>query len=135
MKKGAAWVFRSLLLLNSALVGFVFWRFGQQVGVGYSTLVVISNLYAFFLYGRDKGIAVENRDRATAEHRLRVSESSLRLGSLLGGFSGGFLGQQTYRHKTKKLSFQFGFWLTIIVHVVMVVIVAEMLFPYRPTWS
>lgn len=134
MKKGALWVFRVLLVLNVSLVTFVFLRFGQQVGVGYATLAVISNLYAFFLYGRDKGIAVENRDRGAHAHRMRVSESSLRLGSLLGGFSGAFLGQQRYRHKTKKLSFQVGFWLTVMGHVILVLLLGGV-FAYKPTWS
>ena len=63
---------------------------------------------SFAAYGMDKSRA----DRG----RWRISEATLHGLDLLCGFPGGFIGQRVFRHKTRKLSFQVVFWLTVTLH-------------------
>lgn len=70
----------------------------MSYGIGYLLAV---NLWAFFLMGRDKGLARKNR--------RRVPERTLFLPVLLGGGPGGWLGMHVFRHKTRHWSFRLGF--------------------------
>ncbi|MDM8349683.1 cold shock and DUF1294 domain-containing protein [Pseudomonas sp. sp1636] len=56
-------------------------------------------------------------DKASAMngHR-RIPENSLHLLELLGGWPGALLAQQRWRHKTRKLSYQLGFWAIVAAH-------------------
>jgi uncharacterized membrane protein YsdA (DUF1294 family)/cold shock CspA family protein len=49
----------------------------------------------------------------------RVSEKTLHLLELLGGWPGALIAQRTIRHKNKKTSFQVIFWLIVIIHIVI----------------
>lgn len=69
------------------------------------------SLLTFAVYAKDKAAA---RDR-----RWRVSESTLHLLSLLGGWPGALLAQQTLRHKTIKASFRATFWCTVVGNLVL----------------
>lgn len=64
---------------------------------------------SYLMYGWDKASA-QNR-------RSRTPESSLHLADLLGGWPGALIAQQQFRHKTIKRSFQFAFWLTVVVNL------------------
>ncbi|WP_436715833.1 cold shock and DUF1294 domain-containing protein [Roseiconus lacunae] len=66
---------------------------------------LISSVITFFVYAWDKSAAVAKR--------WRTAENSLHLCDLLGGWPGGILAQQLYRHKTSKRSFQVAFWVTV----------------------
>ena len=55
------------------------------------------SLLTFILFGADK-----HKARA---HKWRIPENMLLGLSLLGGFTGGFLGMEFFRHKTKHLYF------------------------------
>jgi len=58
-------------------------------------------------------------DKAAAERgRWRISEARLHMLSLLGGWPGALLAQGTYRHKSKKQSFQATFWTIVLLHCV-----------------
>ena len=70
---------------------------------------VLLSAVTFIVYGLDKRRAVRNR--------WRVSESSLHLLSVFGGWPGALAGQQLFRHKTQKLSFRVLFYVTIAAHV------------------
>jgi uncharacterized membrane protein YsdA (DUF1294 family)/cold shock CspA family protein len=63
----------------------------------------------FIVYAMDKSAA--QRDA------WRTSESTLHVLSLVGGWPGALLAQQTLRHKSSKEAFRFVFWLTVIVNV------------------
>lgn len=48
----------------------------------------------------------------------RTPENSLHLADLLGGWPGALIAQQQYRHKTAKRSFQWVFWMTVVLNLV-----------------
>ena len=59
------------------------------------------------------------RDKAKAERGdWRTPESALHFLDLLGGWPGGLVAQQVWRHKTRKLSFQLIFWFCVTLHLV-----------------
>jgi uncharacterized membrane protein YsdA (DUF1294 family) len=60
-------------------------------------------------YALDKSAAVAGR--------WRVSEQSLLLLGLAGGWPGGLVAQQLLRHKSNKTSFRHAFWGTVVVNV------------------
>ena len=66
------------------------------------------SVFAFFAYRSDK--------RRTEAGEWRIPESTLHLIALIGGWPGAFLAQRAFRHKTSKLSFQFVFWSTVLLH-------------------
>lgn len=78
----------------------------------YLSLVFVMSVVCFAAYGLDKRRAV-NGSR-------RVPEQTLHILALLGGWPGGLLGQQQFRHKTKKLSFLIVFWCVVMLHVAAV---------------
>jgi uncharacterized membrane protein YsdA (DUF1294 family)/cold shock CspA family protein len=63
------------------------------------------------------GFLVYWLDKLRARHgQWRISESTLHLVALLGGWPGAFLAQRHFRHKTSKLRFQLVFWLIVTLH-------------------
>ncbi|MBF0673163.1 MAG: DUF1294 domain-containing protein [Salinibacterium sp.] len=77
-------------------------------------LYAIASVIAYAAYRSDKAAA--NRGA------WRVSESSLHIVALLGGWPGAFLAQVALRHKTVKASFQTGFWVTVAANVALLAI-------------
>lgn len=58
-------------------------------------------------------------DKAAAQHgRWRTKESSLLLLGLVGGWPGAVLAQRVLRHKSRKKSFQWAFWGTVVINFV-----------------
>jgi uncharacterized membrane protein YsdA (DUF1294 family) len=72
----------------------------------------VVSVIAYITYAIDKKAAINNR--------RRVSERSLHLLGIVGGWPGAFLAQQRLRHKTQKTAFQVTFWLTVVVNLVCV---------------
>lgn len=70
-----------------------------------SLYLIILNLITFLYYGVDKA--------KSRRGNRRISEKTLLLLALLGGSAGALLGMKTFRHKTKKLSFQA--WIALIL--------------------
>ncbi len=68
----------------------------------------IVSMLAYYFYWDDK------RRAQTGE--WRIPEANLHLWALVGGWPGALIAQQQFRHKTKKLAFQLGFWLIVIAH-------------------
>lgn len=56
-----------------------------------------------------------DKTAAKRSHR-RTPEKTLHILALIGGWPGAIIGQKLFRHKSKKLSFQLTFWLTIILN-------------------
>jgi uncharacterized membrane protein YsdA (DUF1294 family) len=78
----------------------------------YLIVVAVASLWTFGAYGIDKR-------RAQTGNR-RIPEKTLQLLALAGGWPGALLGQQVFRHKTQKLSFQIVFWTVVVLHVGLV---------------
>ncbi|QQE87046.1 DUF1294 domain-containing protein [Azotobacter chroococcum] len=76
-----------------------FWALG-----GYA----LFSLTSFLQYWLDKGRA--------ASGRWRIPEASLHAVELLGGWPGALLAQQAFRHKTRKIAYQLGFWGIVLLH-------------------
>lgn len=72
-------------------------------------LYPIMSLLTFWLYAEDKLRA--------KQERWRISEQTLHLCELLGGWLGGFVAQRTLRHKNIKGSYQFVFWTIVALHM------------------
>jgi len=56
-------------------------------------------------------------DKSAAKNgRWRTQESTLHLLSLAGGWPGALVAQKVLRHKSRKQSFQFTFWVTVVIN-------------------
>lgn len=67
-----------------------------------------ASLISFLQYWQDKASALNGR--------RRTPENALHLIELLGGWPGGLLAQQCFRHKTRKVAYQVVFWLIVAAH-------------------
>lgn len=64
--------------------------------------------------------AVYAKDKHASKHSLwRVPENTLHILSLLGGWTGGVVGQETLRHKTHKKPFKTLFTITIFINILL----------------
>jgi uncharacterized membrane protein YsdA (DUF1294 family)/cold shock CspA family protein len=63
----------------------------------------------FMMYGMDKAAAQRGGQR--------TAESTLHLFELCCGWPGALMAQQVFRHKTRKGSFQFVFWLAVLANL------------------
>lgn len=73
---------------------------------------LIVNLLTLVFYGVDK--------RAACHSTSRVPEFTLLLLGFAGGWIGAIVGQQFFRHKTKKQPFKTWFAISVIVNLVVV---------------
>ena len=89
----------------------------------YLSLVLVMSFATFFAYGHDKG-------RAATGGR-RISERTLHVMALLGGWPGAIFGQRQFRHKTQKMSFRIVYWIVVVFHVGIVGAVAYVLVTFR----
>lgn len=70
---------------------------------------IVVSLLAYVTYAIDKKAAIKNR--------RRISEKSLHLLGVLGGWPGALLAQQRLRHKTQKTAFRLVYWVTVVVNL------------------
>ncbi len=94
------------LLVAPVLAGrrFIPAEFWLEVGGVAAAL----SLLTFGMYAWDK--------RKARRQEWRLSESTLQLWSVIGGWPGAFLAQRLLRHKSSKTSFQVIFWATVALH-------------------
>lgn len=71
-------------------------------------LYPVVSVLCFFLYWHDKNSAQQGRQR--------TPENTLHLVELAGGWPGALVAQQTFRHKTRKASYQLVFWAIVALH-------------------
>jgi uncharacterized membrane protein YsdA (DUF1294 family)/cold shock CspA family protein len=93
------------LLLGLPLLALLWLPLPWWAGAG-GMLVVSAITYG--MYAHDKQRAVSQG--------WRVPESSLHLGELLGGWPGAFIAQRRLRHKCSKASYQFVFWIIVLLY-------------------
>jgi uncharacterized membrane protein YsdA (DUF1294 family) len=79
--------------------------------------LVAVNVYAFFLYGRDK--------KRAEKHQWRTSEFNLLLAAFLGGSVGSFLGMLVFRHKISKMSFMIKFGIVVLLQIALLVALSK----------
>ena len=77
----------------------------EWLGIAYLT----TSAACFVVYAIDKGAAVRGG--------WRVSESTLILLGVAGGWPGAVLAQQVFRHKSRKTSFRLVFWGSVLLNV------------------
>ncbi len=70
-----------------------------------------TSLLTFILYWTDK--------RAAKNGTQRTPEKALQLLSLAGGWPGGLFAQRIFRHKSIKKSFQFVYWTTVFINIMI----------------
>jgi uncharacterized membrane protein YsdA (DUF1294 family)/cold shock CspA family protein len=73
-------------------------------------IYLVASAISFFVYAHDKA--------AAKRAEWRTPENTLHVLSLLGGWPGALFAQRWLRHKSKKLSFQVGFWVTVVINCV-----------------
>jgi uncharacterized membrane protein YsdA (DUF1294 family) len=88
-------------------LGFLFLERGLDVLFIGSYLLL--SVVAFICYGIDKRNAIKGR--------WRISERTLQLWALVGGWPGALMAQKFFRHKTQKRSFIVLLWVGIFVNV------------------
>ncbi|MCT7941011.1 DUF1294 domain-containing protein [Shewanella holmiensis] len=108
-----------------ALIMLVIWLVFLMIGYGFYALSpwVISlfigiNLLSFIITWYDKRIATQNQTSAQTQ-RNRISEKTLYLYALIGGWPAAIIAQQYFRHKTQKNAFKYRFWLSIVINIVL----------------
>jgi uncharacterized membrane protein YsdA (DUF1294 family) len=69
---------------------------------------IVINVISFLTYAIDKYRAKKGY--------WRIKETTLHLMSLVGGWPGAAIAQQTLRHKSQKTAFRIVFWLTLVVN-------------------
>jgi uncharacterized membrane protein YsdA (DUF1294 family) len=78
----------------------------------YLLATVVCSSLAFVLYGLDKRSAIRDKPR--------ISERTLHLLSVFGGWPGAHLARITFRHKTLKVSFRVVFWVIVMIHLTLI---------------
>jgi Predicted membrane protein len=71
-------------------------------------IYVVTSLLTFIMYVVDKS--------AARRGAWRTKENTLHVLSLAGGWPGALIAQQKLRHKSRKQSFRFAFWITILLN-------------------
>lgn len=97
-------IFAALCLLP--IVGALRWLANGAMWP--ALLYPVVSVLCFFLYWHDKNSAQKGRQR--------TPEKTLHLVELAGGWPGALVAQQTFRHKTRKLSYQLTFWGVVALH-------------------
>ena len=95
--------------LAAITVLFLAGRLPIFVAMSYWVLSVVSAI----AYALDKSAARRGGQR--------LSENSLHLISILGGWPGALIAQQLFRHKTKEKVFRTVFWITVLINFAFLV--------------
>lgn len=102
---GVASIFAIPLFMLVYLAVAWVWRVPGWV----AALYLVVSLVCFAAYAVDKFAATANG--------RRISENTLHLLGLAGGWPGAIVAQQLLRHKSSKVSFRSMFWVTVVMNV------------------
>jgi uncharacterized membrane protein YsdA (DUF1294 family)/cold shock CspA family protein len=78
------------------------------VPVIFAASYLLTSALTLIVYALDKSAAQKNQ--------WRTPENTLHTLALVGGWPGALIAQKWFRHKSSKTSFQFVFWITVIVN-------------------
>jgi uncharacterized membrane protein YsdA (DUF1294 family) len=109
-----AWLVAIWLATAAVMLGMTFWR--PSVRYHWTTDVYLAATVLFSLIAF--GAMFIDKYKAGSGGR-RVPEVALHTLELLGGWPGSMLGQRTFRHKTRKITYQVVFWVIAAVHVAL----------------
>ena len=112
-----------LLFVIGYLVANALWPIPLWV----AGIYLATSLICFLVYAADKSAATAKR--------WRVSEATLLLWGVVGGWPGAIVAQQTLRHKTQKASFRSVFWFTVIVNLIAFAVFATPAFSLFAEWT
>ena len=107
---------RALILSGSYLSGVVALTLAGLLPSIVFLVYLIASTVTFVVYAWDKSSARNNR--------YRTPENILHLLGLLGGWPGALIARQLFRHKSKKQSFIIEFWITAMLNVGAVAMLA-----------
>jgi uncharacterized membrane protein YsdA (DUF1294 family)/cold shock CspA family protein len=97
------------IILTAAFLAFVAGSvFAGKLPTAVVWVYLAASLVAFVAYALDKS--------AARNDQWRTKESTLHLFALAGGWPGALAAQRLLRHKSSKPSFQFMFWVTVILN-------------------
>ena len=97
------------LVLTAAFLVFVAGSvFAGKLPIAVVWIYLVASFVAFVAYALDKS--------AARNDQWRTQESTLHLFALAGGWPGALAAQRLLRHKSSKQSFQFVFWVTVILN-------------------
>ena len=88
-------------------LGFLFLE--RELDLWFIGSYLLLSLVTFFCYGIDKRNAIKGL--------WRISEKTLHLWAVVGGWPGALLAQKVFRHKTQKRSFIVMLWLVITTNI------------------
>lgn len=106
----AQWGTATLFAIPAFFVLFAIAAFLWKVPSWVAGLYLGASVVCFIVYAVDKS--------AAAADRWRVSENTLLVLGLIGGWPGAIVAQQILRHKSNKATFRTQFWATVIANVV-----------------
>lgn len=109
------WI-ETLLSVPVQLLLLLFLPLLALLRLGWSLLPIaiffgITSMLTFSMYYIDK-----QRASGDSDHTRRISEATLHVLALCGGWPGALVGQQVLRHKSGKLTFRIVFWCIVILH-------------------
>ncbi len=81
----------------------------QGISPNWFVIYGVASVACFTGYGLDK--------LAASHKQWRVSETILLMIGLVGGWPGGILGQEVFRHKTQKKTFRTLFWMSVAINM------------------
>lgn len=99
----------NVLLAVIFLIIVLFCYFFGKIPFEVFGLYIVASLVAYLMYFMDKRAAKRRSDR--------VSEQTLLIIGIIGGWPGAIIGQQLHRHKSKKVSFRRAFWFTVLINI------------------
>ena len=97
------------LILTAIFVVFVAGSvFTGRLPIAVTGFYLVASLVTFIAYAHDKS--------AARNDQWRTPESTLHCLALIGGWPGALAAQRLLRHKSRKQSFQFAFWITVMLN-------------------
>lgn len=109
-KPSQLWTLFALLVLPTLGLLHLFWLKFEvpKFALGIIIFSILTSLATYIQLLRDK--------KKAQNEQWRISEASLHILELLGGWPGSFLAQKRFRHKTAKVSYQAIFWTIIVLY-------------------
>ena len=97
-------------IIVAVLVALLFLAYISHYNKAVALWMLVVSVVSFVTYRTDKQAALKNA--------WRVPENKMHFLDLIGGWPGGLIARQLWRHKTTKTSFVVTFWLTVIINII-----------------